>query len=209
MPHVVLLGDSIFDNAAYVPGRPPVIHQVQAGLPQGWRATLLAIDGHMVSDVPGQLTNLPADASHLFVSAGGNDALGESGLLRERVGSVAEAITLFSEVQARFRNDYHAMLRAVRATGLPVAVCTIYDASPVLGAAERTGLAVFNDVILRSAFLAGWPVIDLRLLCDRPEDYSHVSPIEPSADGGAKIARVITEMATGHDFTRRRSVVYS
>jgi hypothetical protein len=35
MSHAVLLGDSIFDNARYVPDRPPVIDQVRRGLPRG------------------------------------------------------------------------------------------------------------------------------------------------------------------------------
>jgi hypothetical protein len=34
MPHIVLLGDSIFDNAAYVPGELPVIEQLRARLPE-------------------------------------------------------------------------------------------------------------------------------------------------------------------------------
>lgn len=33
MSHVVLLGDSIFDNAAYVAGGPDVIHQLRERLP--------------------------------------------------------------------------------------------------------------------------------------------------------------------------------
>ena len=55
MGHVVLFGDSIFDNARYVPDRPPVIEQVRRSLPSGWRATLLAVDGHVTSDVQRQL----------------------------------------------------------------------------------------------------------------------------------------------------------
>jgi hypothetical protein len=51
-------------------------------------------------------------------------------------------------------------------------------------------------------------VIDLRLVCDRPADYSHVSPIEPSAAGGGKIARVIAEVGARHDFAAGRSVIY-
>jgi hypothetical protein len=51
-------------------------------------------------------------------------------------------------------------------------------------------------------------VIDLRIVCNQPADYSHVSPIEPSAVGGAKIARMIAEVVTTHDFERRRSVIY-
>ena len=35
MGHVVLLGDSIFDNARYVPDRPPVIDQLRQALPRG------------------------------------------------------------------------------------------------------------------------------------------------------------------------------
>ena len=49
--YVVLLGDSIFDNARYVPGRPAVIEQVPGALPQGWRASLRAADGHVTADV--------------------------------------------------------------------------------------------------------------------------------------------------------------
>src|SRR5208337_5604674 len=45
MNHVVLLGDSIFDNARYVPDRPPVIQHVLAALPTRGKASLLAVDG--------------------------------------------------------------------------------------------------------------------------------------------------------------------
>ena len=51
MKHVVLLGDSIFDNQAYVNGGPDVITQLNAILPQDWKATLLAIDGNITTDV--------------------------------------------------------------------------------------------------------------------------------------------------------------
>jgi len=209
MGHVVLLGDSIFDNARYVPDRPPVVEQLRRCLPPGWLASLLAVDGYTTEDVANQLIRLPADASHLFVSAGGNDALGESALLNETACTVGEALGLFQEVRTRFRRSYRAMLQTLAAAGRPAAVCTVYDAIPGLGPAEQTALAGFNEVILREAFLAGLPVIDLRLVCDRPSDYSHVSPIEPSMAGGAKIARVIAEVATTHDFSQRRSVVYA
>ena len=76
--HVTLLGDSIFDNSRYVPGGSPVVDQLHR-LPRGWRATLLAVDGAVAADVPSQLARLPADATHLVVSAGGNDALGAGG----------------------------------------------------------------------------------------------------------------------------------
>ena len=68
MTHVVLLGDSIFDNAAYVPGQPAVIDQLRARLGAGWRATLRAVDGDVIRDVVRQTRQLPRDASHLVIS---------------------------------------------------------------------------------------------------------------------------------------------
>src|SRR5579884_546006 len=165
MGHVVMLGDSIFDNARYVPGRPPVIEQVRRCLPSGWRATLLAVDGHTTADVPGQLDGLPADATHLFVSAGGNDALGESRILGEPACTVGDALGIVADLRTRFRRAYREMLSALAAAGKPTTVCTVYDAVPGLGEAEQAALAGLNEIILAEAFRAGLPVIDLRLAC--------------------------------------------
>lgn len=208
MSHVVLLGDSIFDNAVYVPDRPPVIEQVRRGLPAGWKATLCAVDGHMVEDIPGQLARLPADASHLVVSVGGNDALQASGLLREPAATVGDALTLIADALAAFRDAYAGMLRQVLDRGKPTAVCTVYDAIPRLGGAERAALAGFNDVITRAAVAAGIPLIDLRVICNHTDDYSPISPIEPSVVGGAKIADAICRLLAGHDFAAKRCAVW-
>ncbi len=206
--HVVLLGDSIFDNARYVPDGPPVVRQVQDRLPPGWKATLLAIDGDVTTGVPRQLTRLPADATHLIVSVGGNDALGESGFVRRPASSVAEVMTEIHALQTTFRGGYLTMLKALLAAGKPATVCTVYDSIPGLPQPAVTALGAFNEVILREAFRHGLPLIDLRLTCDQPADYSPLSPIEPSEAGGAKITRVIAEVVAEHDFTRRRTTIY-
>src|SRR5690348_447984 len=203
MGAVCLLGDSIFDNAAYVGREPPVIEHLRRALPTGWSASLLAVDGDSANDVRGQLGRLDGSETHLFVSAGGNDAYNASGIFSERVLTVAEALGLLARAQARFRKDYQALLSAILAVGKPVAVCTVYDAIPGLGEAQRAGLALFNDVIIRSAAEALVPVIDLRVVCDEAEDYSAISPIEPSAQGGAKIAKVISDLIRQHDFSVR------
>jgi hypothetical protein len=75
MAHVVLLGDSIFDNSAYVTGGPDVVRQLQARLPAGSRASLAARDGARISDVARQIDRIAPDATHFVVSVGGNDAL--------------------------------------------------------------------------------------------------------------------------------------
>ena len=75
---------------------PAVIDQVRGELPAGWTATLLA-DGSYTRDAHNQVRRLPADASHLIVSVGGNDALGESGILALPAQSAAEVFTEVTE----------------------------------------------------------------------------------------------------------------
>jgi pentose-5-phosphate-3-epimerase len=75
MNHIVLLGDSIFDNAAYVNAGPDVIRQLKSILPRDWQASLLAVDGSVTTEVITQIHKIPAAATHLIVSAGGNDGL--------------------------------------------------------------------------------------------------------------------------------------
>jgi len=208
MPHVILLGDSIFDNAAYVGGGPDVIRQLRGKLPEGFRATLLAIDGAVTAGVESQLRRLPADASHLAVSVGGNDALRHSGILAEPARSVAEAVNRIAGVAESFAADYGAMLDAVLTQRLATCVCTIYDprfADPLQRKLATTALSAFNDQITREAFSRGLPVIDLRLLCNEDRDFAN--PIEPSVQGGDKIAGAIAGLVAGHDFGSGRSVV--
>ncbi|AUZ88390.1 lipase [Arthrobacter agilis] len=207
MAHVVLLGDSIFDNGRYVDGGPDVVEQVRAVLPEDWRATLLAVDGDVTSGVPRQLRSLSPDATHLVVSVGGNDALGYQHLLQRPVRGVADALLAFSGAQDDFARDYEAMIDAVASVGLPLAVCTIYDtpSSEPGHAVIRTALAFFNDCITRSAFARGVSVVDLRLVCDDDGDYAN--PIEPSVQGGGKIAAAISAFLLPAPGVRRSAVI--
>ena len=70
--HLVLLGDSIFDNRSYVGrGNPAVIDQLKAKIKdQQWEATLLAVDGNVLSHIPDQIKKIPSNATHLIVSIG-------------------------------------------------------------------------------------------------------------------------------------------
>ncbi|HEY0311575.1 MAG TPA: SGNH/GDSL hydrolase family protein [Allosphingosinicella sp.] len=202
MPHIILLGDSIFDNGAYVRGGPDVVRQLQAKLPDGWRATLAAVDGATTRDVAAQLRHVPADATHLIVSAGGNDALGTSHVLHEGVGRVGEALAILADAADRFAASYVAMLDAVLARGLPIALCTVYDTPQTSGEARiiRAALTLFNDVITRAAFSRGLALVDLRLICSDPGDYAN--PIEPSVAGGDKISAAILAAAQGRGASR-------
>jgi len=190
--HIVLLGDSIFDNGPYVPANETVSDHLSARLPDGWRSTLLASDGAVVSSVADyQLASIPRDATHLVLSIGGNNALRVATMLGMEVNSIREALSALSEQLFEFANEYEQLLNRLRAHQLPLIVCTVYDAVPGLGLAEKMGLSLFNDVITRNVIGGGDSLIDLRAICTEAEDYSEVSPIEPSSDGGVKIAREI------------------
>ena len=65
---VILLGVSIFDNAAYVPGEPCVTEQLQELIPDHVSVRMLAVDGDCIRHVKGQLEQSPDDTTHLFVS---------------------------------------------------------------------------------------------------------------------------------------------
>ncbi|MBV8916456.1 MAG: SGNH/GDSL hydrolase family protein [Acetobacteraceae bacterium] len=193
--HALLLGDSILDNRAYTGGGPDVAAQVRE---RGLRCTLAAVDGSVVADVTGQLARAPADATHLVVSAGGNDALRQESAIYHPARNVAEALLLLATIVAEFRSAYTAMLDALASRRLPVAVCTVYDPAfpdPMRQRIAITGLALFNDVILREALARGLTVLDLRLICAAPADLAN--PIEPSSVGGAKIAAAVASFVAG------------
>jgi lysophospholipase L1-like esterase len=208
MNHVVLLGDSVFDNGVYVrTGEPDVLAQVQAKLPKGWRATMRAVDGAVTTGIERQLARLPEDASHLVLSVGGNDALGCSSILRESARSVAEVMTRIADVRDSFARNYRKMLDLVVGYRLPTALCTIYDArfpDPQEQRQVAAALSVFNDVITREAFSRRLALIDLRLLCNEHDDYAN--PIEPSAKGGDKIAGAIAQVVAGNTIFPRSQV---
>ncbi len=86
--HIFMIGDSVFDNGVYVrSGEPEFQTQVAALLPKGGRVSSAARDGAVIAGVHEQLARLSKDATHIVVSAGGNDALQVSNLLDARVAS--------------------------------------------------------------------------------------------------------------------------
>lgn len=212
MAHVALLGDSIFDNRPYVPAGTEVALQLRARLGGAHQVSLLARDGSVLADVGAQLKamgRLPDAPTQLFLSCGGNDALGFVNALQAPVSTVREATEMLASWQAGFRRNYRSMLDLVLASGIPLVTCTIYDAVPGLPAGLRSALSLFNDVILSEAVARRVSVLDLRPVCAEPEDYSVESPIEPSAQGGGKIAAAIARLVPGTDVRLCPTLVFS
>lgn len=209
MAHIVLLGDSIFDNKAYVGGQPDVIAHLRAMIPEGWQATLNAVDGNLAEHVSGQLSGIPQDSTHLFISVGGNNAILNADILGLQVSSSAEVFDTLSNRVGDFERQYREMLAAVLSQNLPTAVCTIYYpnfSEAFMQKIAVAALSAFNDAIIRQAILAKVPILDLRLICSEADDYAN--EIEPSVAGGRKIAAKIFEVARDHDFSNDKMSVY-
>ena len=209
MNHIVLLGDSIFDNAAYVNGGPDVLKHLTSMLPKDWKATLMALDGSVTTDVISQVPRIPQSATHLIVSVGGNDGLSRIDVLQKPTQSVGTALGELASLRAEFHQNYSRMLKALLAANKPLALCTVYDPNftdVLMQRVTMTALNIFNDCIIREAAARGLPVLDLRLVCAGPEDFAN--EIEPGVPGGRKIAAGILNLIQHHDFASNRTVLY-
>jgi hypothetical protein len=209
MKHIVLLGDSILDNRSYVGGGLDVVSHLRQQMSDGWKATLRAVDGSLVEHVRSQALDVPDDATHLVVSAGGNNALMNADVLQLRVSSSAEVFDRLADLASAFEYQYREMLRALQDLNKPIAVCTIYYPRMPDALVQKiavAALSTFNDVIIKQAFLAGLPLIDLRLVCDEDSDYAN--EIEPSEAGGRKIAKTILHLDNEHDFEKHKTEVF-
>jgi lysophospholipase L1-like esterase len=110
MTHLALVGDSSIDNKAYTNGGPAVSDHVRALAPAGSKVTLCAIDGTTTSNVDRQFTSIPADATHVVLSLGGNDAILSAELLDTPVQSTGQALDLFRARARAFAEAYQHVL---------------------------------------------------------------------------------------------------
>lgn len=190
--HLVLLGDSIFDNGVYVkPGEADVTKHLERKLdPSEWTLDMRAVDGAVTDSVKGQLWSKPVSEPCMFVlSVGGNDALGH-----------LDQIPLldlydFHRIREGFRDRYTKVLDLILAHGQPLVVCTIYNPKfpeENVQIVAEAGLSFFNDAITEEALRRSLPIIDLRDVCSEPKAFAN--PIEPSKYGGD----LITDVIIGH-----------
>jgi lysophospholipase L1-like esterase len=192
---VLLIGDSIIDNGAYVrPGEPDVNNQLQALLPQH-PVVKRALDGAICADVlRSQLDDLERE-DRIILSVGGNDALQHIDLLEAATATTArEVLVRLWTVREDFRRDYAPVLDRLK--GRPVLVLTVYNPcfdghgmDATYQQAAESAVSMFDDVIQLEARRRSFKVLELRTLFTNHADYAN--PIEPSAIGGAKLAKAI------------------
>eukprot|EP00600_Ochromonadales_sp_CCMP1393_P007679 CAMPEP_0174953804 /NCGR_PEP_ID=MMETSP0004_2-20121128/62_1 /TAXON_ID=420556 /ORGANISM="Ochromonas sp., Strain CCMP1393" /LENGTH=130 /DNA_ID=CAMNT_0016201527 /DNA_START=283 /DNA_END=675 /DNA_ORIENTATION=- len=101
-------------------------------------------------------------------------------------------------MQKEFEKRYMSMLDGVVHKGLPVLICIQY--LPRMEhyiqfktdqTAAEAALSVIIDSIIRCASSRNIPLLDLRTVMIEPGDWAN--PIEPSEQGGLKIATAIAE----------------
>ena len=196
---VFLLGDSIIDNGQYVrPGEPDVARQLEGLLP---RHTVIrrAVDGANSADVLAWQTDEVESAGYIILSAGGNDALEHIDLIEDAGEQRAKDVLVrLWFIREEFRRSYAALLDCLALTRRPVLVLTVYN--PCFHAhgfdaayqqAAEGAISIINDVIQQEARCRSFDVLELRALFHDHADYAN--PIEPSAFGGAKLVKCMSE----------------
>ena len=196
---IILLGDSIIDNGAYVgPGEPDVAEQLQSLLPQH-AVVKRALDGAACAEVLSSQSEHLQAADAIILSAGGNDALQHADLLEAATETTAKDVLVrLWTIREEFRRIYASLLDRLAATARPVLVMTVYNpcfdghgVETTYQQAAESAVSIFNDVTQQEAHRRSFDVLELRNLFTDRADYAN--PIEPSAIGGAKLARAMSE----------------
>jgi lysophospholipase L1-like esterase len=196
MSRIILLGDSIIDNGAYVrKGEPDVTKQLQARLPR--RTVIMrAVDGAVAANVLASQVNGLESSDHVILSVGGNDALQHKDILENAGLNAGDVLLRFWTIREEFRKTYTALLDRLAATKAKVMAMTIYnpnfsDYGVEFQRMAESGVSTFNDVIQQEALARAFDVLELRSLFTDKADYAN--PIEPSMIGGAKLANAMAE----------------
>ena len=197
-----LHGDSIFDNVSYVysgEGELCVQEHLEDLVLPTTRVIQMAVDGFTTTDAFTVLNkqNTFGEDTLAVLSCGGNDALQSSGIMLSSSSSVFDSLTLMHKIIRVFEKNYDQLLWEMINTYEPknVRVCTVYNDIPqdseFIREETMLALRLFNDVITETADKYKVNLIDLRNVCNEAEDYSTISSIEPSHQGGEKIAKAI------------------
>lgn len=191
---ILLLGDSIIDNAPYVKfGEPDVTEQLRRLLPD---AEILrrAVDGSVTADVIKHQSDKLNATDYIVLSSGGNDALSNIEILDNTQKMTSrQMLNVLWNIRTSFSAKYRSLLQKLAGEQRKLLVLTIYNPAFASNGMEmedqlaaEAGLSVFNDVIQQEALKYNCDILDIRPLFSDPADYAN--PIEPSMKGGEKIS---------------------
>ena len=178
---IILMGDSVLNNANYVPEGKSVYDSLKTKLSN---VINVAKDGATISDLYGQLDKIPVDLNnsntYIFISAGGND------ILNKRTELSNTEISQLFDSYMEFLNALKTKLGSVN-----VNIMNLYLPANPRYQSYKTSINQWNQLIEASSSKIGetYNVIDLYTLLTNTNDF--VYDIEPSESASDKIAYVI------------------
>lgn len=205
--HVVLLGDALLEAYISIDKTPGEFEDaLLPGTRNQWKISVVSA---AEVERAGSALALPKDATHAIVFIEGNHAIEQSGLLhnpRDARGRTLEQLALAAD---EFERTLKQLIQVAQAARLVIMVCTMFTPNykdPVRQRTACAALAVFNDRVTKRAAEARVALIDLRLICNEPEDYD--KPAQLSQSGLQKAANVIRYAMFELDAGTRRSEVF-
>ena len=179
--NIVLIGDSVLNNANYVPSEKSVVDILKTKTQKVFN---FAKDGATISDCYGQLDKIPTDLNttdtYVFISAGGNDILNKRGQLDS------------SEIRKLF-NSYMDFIKALRVKlgSAKINICNLYLPANPRYNTYKSSIEEWNQLITENSSKIGemYNIINVDTLLTTPDDF--VYDIEPSEIASQKIANVI------------------
>jgi len=199
MAYVSLLGDSIIDNKVYVQSNELSVKEHLEDQSE-YMFKQLAVDGHTTNDVLSfQLDKLPKISTHKVLSIGGNDLLGQVYFLKNKDEFTAKEIMEQAVCKlAPIKNRYRTIVQNLSQQDSNILLCTVYEGNLLddslysdIAFASKAMVSMLNDIVFSSAATYGVDVLELRNIFTTPQDYAN--PIEPSHEGGRKLATGIID----------------
>jgi len=178
---IVLIGDSILNNAAYVPPGKSVVDFLKENTNKVFN---FAKDGGTILDCYDQLDKIPLNLNttntYVFISVGGNNILNSRGQMD-------------SPAINKLFTDYMDFVRAVRAKlgSAKINICNLFIPSNPRYQSYKSSIGEWNKLIHDYSYKVGamYNVINLDSLLTDPNDF--VYDVEPSEIASQKIANLI------------------
>src|ERR1039458_10136592 len=205
--HVVLLGDALLDAYSSIDKTPGKFEDaLLPGTRDQWKISVVSA---AEVERAGPTLVLPRDATHAIIFIEGNYAIEQSGLLHSRPDAYGQMLEQLSLAADEFERTLERLIHVAKAARLVIMACTMFQPNykdPVCQRTACAALAVFNDRVTKRAAEARVSLIDLRLICNEPDDYD--KPTQLSKSGLQNAAKLIPFAMFELDAGARRSEVF-
>lgn len=179
--NIILMGDSVLNNANYVPSGKSVEDILKT---KTSKVLNVAKDGATINNLYVQLDKIPIELNktetYIFISISGNDILSKRSELNN------------GEIRRLF-DSYMDFLNALRTKlgSVKINIMNLYQPANPRYQSYKTSIEQWNKLINENSSKIGemYNVIDLYSLLKTPEDF--VYDIEPSESASEKIANII------------------